>query len=90
MSTAGGEIRPFRLFIVSFGEPVFVHDRQLTIDLAPISDGHGPFLSGFESGQIQSLQKCLVTWEDASLAVQFAVCGVQALDRVRGVIPISE
>ena len=33
MSTADGEIRPFRLFIVSFEKPVFVHDRQLAVNL---------------------------------------------------------
>lgn len=43
MSTADGEILPFRLFIVSFGKPVFVHNRQLAVNLSPVPDCHAPF-----------------------------------------------
>ena len=89
MSITGGEIRPFRLLIVSFMEPVVVHDRQLAVYLAPVSDGHGPFLCRFEGGQIKGLQKSLVAWENTSLAVQLAICGVQTLNRIRGIMPIS-
>lgn len=85
MSTAGGEIRPFRLFIVSFGKPVFIHDRQLAVNLPPVPDWHDPFFRSFKGGQIQGLQKSLGTGENASLTVQLAVCGVQTLDRVRRV-----
>ena len=85
MSTAGGEIRLFLLHSVSFGEPVFVHDRQLAVHLPPVPDRHAPFLCGFERGQVQGLQKRLIAREDAPLAIQLAVCGVQALDRVRRV-----
>ena len=83
MSISGGSLRPFLLHFVSVGQSVFVHDRQLAVHLPPVPDRHTPFLRGFEGGQVQSLQKGLITREDAPLAVQFAVCGVQALDRVR-------
>ena len=85
MSTADGEIRVFRLFIVSFGKPVFVHDRQLTVNLPPVPDCHAPFFRSFKGGQIQGLQKSLGTGENASLTIQLVVCGVQTLDRVRRV-----
>ena len=85
MSTADGEIRPFRLFIVSFGNPVFVHDRQLAVNLPPVPDCHAPFFRSFKGGQIQGLQKSLGTGENASLTIQLAVCGVQTLDRIRRV-----
>ena len=35
-----------------FWKSSFVHDAQLSIDLAPVSDGSCPFLSSLESGQI--------------------------------------
>ena len=82
MSTADGEFRPFRLFIVSFGKPVFVHDRQLAVNLPPVPDCHAPFFRSFKGAQIQGFQKSLGTGENASLTIQLAVCGVQTLDRV--------
>ena len=85
MSTADGEIRPFRLFIVSFGDPVFVRDRQLAVNLPPVPDCHAPFFRSFKGGQIQGLQKSLGTGENASLTIQLTVCGVQTLDRVPSV-----
>ena len=35
-----------------FWKSSFVHDAQLSIDLAPVPDGSCPFLSSLESGQI--------------------------------------
>ena len=69
MSTADGEIRPFRLFIVSCGKPVFVHDRQLAVKLPPVPDCHVPFFRSFKGGRIQGLQKNLGTGENASLTI---------------------
>ena len=85
MSTADGEIRPSRLFIVSFGKPVFVHDRQLAVKLPPVPDCHAPFFRSFKGSQIQGLQKSLSTGKNASLTIQLAVCGVQTPNRVRRV-----
>ena len=41
-----------RLCFYLFWKSSFVHDAQLSIDLAPVSDGSCPFLSSLESGQI--------------------------------------
>lgn len=67
MSTADEEIRPSRLFIVSFGKPVFVHDRQFAVNLPQVPDCHAPFFRSFKGGQIQGLKKSLGTGENAYL-----------------------
>ena len=43
------------------------------------------FFVASKSGQRKGLQKCLVAWKNIPLAVQLAVRGVQAVDRVRSV-----
>ena len=72
----------FQKIISLVRQPIFVHDRQLAIDLTPVPDWHAPFLRGFKCGQIQGFQQRLSTWENAPLPVQFAVGSIETLNRV--------
>ena len=75
----------FDLDLWSIRHPPFVHDGQFSVYLSPVPDRHTPFFRCFKGGKVQCLQKGLIAWENASLAVQLVVRGVQALDRVRRV-----
>ena len=48
-------------------------------------DRHRPFFRGFKRGQIQRLKQSCIAGENAALAVQPPVRGIQALDCVGGV-----
>ena len=78
MSTAGGSLRPL-LAVILFRKTVFVHDCQLSVDLAPVSDRHAPFFCCFEGCQVQGFQERLPAGEDAALAIQLTVGRIQAL-----------
>ena len=60
----------------SFRQASFIHDAQFPIDLPPVADWHGPFLCRFKGRQVEGLEQCVITGEDAALPVQFPVCGV--------------
>ena len=65
-------------FCELFREPAFVHDRQFSVDLAPMRYRHRPFFGRLKCGKIQSFQQGCVAWEYAALTVQPAICGIQA------------
>lgn len=69
----------------SFRQASFIHDAQFPIDLPPVADWHGPFLCRFKGRQVEGLEQCVIAGEDTALPVQFPVCGIQALYRVRGI-----
>ena len=62
-----------------------VHDGQLTVDLAPISQGQRPLFRQFEGGRVQGLEQGVAAGEDAPGAIQAAVTVVQALNGVGGI-----
>ena len=84
MSTAGGSLRPL-LAVFLFWKTIFVHDCQLFIDLASVPDWHAPFFRCFEGCQIQGFQERLSAREDAALAIQLTVGGIQALYGIRSI-----
>lgn len=68
---------------------LYTYSGSLPSYMIDSSDGHGPFLRCLECGKVQRLQKRRAAWEDAPLAVQLPVSGVQAFNRIRCAIPIS-
>ena len=58
MSTTGGSLRPL-LAVILFRKTVFVHDCQLSVDLAPVPDWHAPFFRCFEGCKVQGFQERL-------------------------------
>ena len=76
MSITGGFSACLNLDMDLIWQPSFIHNAQLTIDLAPVSDGSCPFFGGFKGGQIQGFQQCCIARENASLLVESPIGGI--------------